>query len=89
MSSETTWPAGVIARYLTVGGATVDITLDIYDDDRYVDATSTCTGCKDWERQHQKRTASQTSEDARRRAEKDATEWAQEHAEHCRAMPRT
>lgn len=22
---ETTWPAGVIARYLTVGGATVDL----------------------------------------------------------------
>lgn len=90
MSTETAteWPAGVIARYLTVGGACVDIKIDVYDDGRYCDATSTCTGCHNYENHHHKRTSTQSSEVARRRAESDAREWAQGHAEKCRAMPK-
>lgn len=37
------WPEGVIARYLTVVGATVDLTTDGTSRD-YIDATD-CTGC--------------------------------------------
>ncbi|MFF2502174.1 hypothetical protein ACFVTY_02075 [Streptomyces sp. NPDC058067] len=40
-STETPWPAGVIARYLTVAGATVDLTGG--GDHTYY----RCTGCGD------------------------------------------
>lgn len=41
MSAETEWPEGVTARYLTVGGATVDLT------DRTNNSSAHCTaaGC--------------------------------------------
>lgn len=40
---ETAWPEGVIARYLTVGGATVDLrAVDDFYDHRY-----DCLGCGD------------------------------------------
>ena len=68
------WPDGVIARYLTVGNATVDIHEDASEDE-YI---ARCTGCTtswsnsrtDWKLQHMVRP------------------WAQEHAEKCRAMHR-
>ncbi|MBO4271328.1 hypothetical protein [Microbispora triticiradicis] len=87
-TQNTAWPEGVIARYVTVGGATVDVTVEVYESGYQVEATSTCTGCKDWDHDYQKRTSLQSSEDARRRAEENAREWAQSHAEKCRAMPR-
>ena len=66
-----TWPAGVIARFLTVGGATVDVSEN---------GLSCCTGCG-----HNNRArwfgAQGTTETL-------AREWAQAHAETCRAMPR-
>lgn len=82
------WPEGVIARYLTVGGATVDITLGAFDDDRYMEAVSACTGCPDQATRYEERNSIQDSDTARRRVEKRAREWAQSHAERCRAMPR-
>jgi hypothetical protein len=62
------WPEGVIARYLTVAGATVDRTGG-------GDFTGyRCKGCGDdggtgW-------------------AESTVREWAQSHAETCRALPK-
>ncbi|TBO57525.1 hypothetical protein EYS09_22195 [Streptomyces kasugaensis] len=35
-SCAAVWPEGVIARYLTVGGATVDITASVTEDTPYV-----------------------------------------------------
>jgi len=80
MSTDTTtWPTGVIARYLTVGGATVDIrpVADTEWDDRH---EATCLGCtaNDWRAHY--RTPVNDLADARR--------WAQHHAESCRAMPK-
>jgi hypothetical protein len=63
------WPEGVIARYLTVAGATVDIREGSYD---ATDQTGTCTGCG----------TSYTRGPALTR------EWAQVHAEKCRALSR-
>ena len=69
----------VIARYLTVGGATVDIrpVSDAEWDDR---REATCTGCgaNDWQRHYRKPVNDLDS----------ARRWAQAHAEKCRAMPR-
>jgi hypothetical protein len=78
MDANTTWPDGVVARYLTVGGATVDIrpTHNPEWDDRH---EATCTGCaaNDW----QPYLNSPLNDLARART------WAQAHAETCRAMP--
>jgi hypothetical protein len=65
------WPQGVIARYVTVGGATVDI----HEEEE--DYVARCTGCtamwsngkSDWKLQYQVRP------------------WTQSHAEKCRALP--
>ena len=92
-----TWPEGVIARYLTVGGATVDITPTAHPykaDDGIVgtrNATrTTCTGCdtsKDFShwRIHQGTWSSWDVEDPDG-AGQQAREWSQAHAEKCRAM---
>ena len=67
---QTAWPEGVIARYLTVGGATVDVTDRRTED--YLRYAADCTGCGNrW-----------THGD-----ERYAREWAQAHAERCRALP--
>lgn len=44
---DTTWPADVVARYLTTGGATVDITQRprYINTDQLLDGIATCTGC--------------------------------------------
>lgn len=75
MTSSTAWPEGVIARYLTAGGATVDIKTPDSDYRSDVD----CTGCgrgktiTGW-------AADETIQHCR--------EWAQPHAAACRAMPK-
>lgn len=66
------WPDDVVARYLTVAGATVDLTGDA------LDAAGACTGCKT--------TFADSAWRAGNRAR--ARQWAQEHAEKCRALPR-
>lgn len=76
------WPEGVIARYLTVGGNTVDLTetdRDEHGGGVYV-TYANCNGCPatwsaHWENGHELAIA-------------QVRDWAQSHAETCRAMPR-
>lgn len=91
MTSE--WPLGVLARYLTAGGASVDVS-----EDHETNCTSAvCTGCPsmsgtrgfDWRQvtgAHFDGTYRQYED--REFAMEQAREWAQAHAEKCRAMPR-
>jgi hypothetical protein len=64
------WPEGVIARYLTVGGATVDLTPGVKDH-----VAHRCTGCG-------------KGSSAFGNFEVNAREYAQSHAEVCRALPK-
>ena len=76
------WPAGVIARYLTVGGATVDITQD------HSSATARCNGCTDsGTRNWMDGDSSYSPEAQERMAKEDTRRWAQNHSSTCRAMP--
>lgn len=90
--------AAILAQYLTVGGATVDITEDASGDEPAT--ITTCLGCGTgnsarWDLAYYtapigpgypERTATARS-DARRQAEREARTWAQDHASTCRAMP--
>ncbi|GGK94238.1 hypothetical protein Ppa06_64560 [Planomonospora parontospora subsp. parontospora] len=90
------WPEEVIARYLTVAGATVDITAPVASG-RYQRAVAACTGCTTtrdyewatyrWGQDSRTWVEFRDATTARLDAEKDARGWAQEHAEHCRALP--
>jgi hypothetical protein len=102
--SSTTWPEGVIARYLTVGGATVDVTVRISHDYQadidglnWIDinhqAVCAGTGCGSKTELYNNRGVDDT-EQARRAATdltspngREIKQWAQSHAETCRAMP--
>lgn len=64
------WPEGVIARYLTVAGATVDLTRGVKDHIAY-----RCTGCG-------------YGSSAFGNFECNVREYAQSHAEVCRALPK-
>lgn len=66
------WPDGCVARYWTVAGATVDITVDSSNKDHHY---YRCTGCT------YGRDGGWWSEDI-------AHERAQAHADKCRALPR-
>ncbi|PYC80490.1 hypothetical protein C7C46_12355 [Streptomyces tateyamensis] len=78
------WPEGVLARYLTAGGATVDITRG-----SGVDFTATCLGCGDaQECDHVSATCIGGPATALKANQGAAREWAQAHAERCRALPR-
>lgn len=94
-----TWPEGTVARYLTVGGATVDIT----HGDRYTPTDdgigqtrnltlATCTGCLTPKEFSHWRLIKGMVADREERdpeaADRDAREWAQSHAEKCRALPK-
>ncbi len=97
MSTDTT---PVIASYLTVGGATVDITHEsgYTDRDRPTHTKATCSGCTtakwvDWwtgsgwgrpGNAYDLVTATDRDD-----ATTEARNWAQSHAETCRAMPLT
>ncbi|MET8050554.1 hypothetical protein ABZU75_23445 [Streptosporangium sp. NPDC005286] len=103
MSSETAteWPAGVLARYLTVGGATVDIreVCGYHPSSGHTAPTTTvatCTGCgkreaRDWTQQiwcySTDRLVEETDEGGKYTTPK-VRDWAQSHAEKCRAMPK-
>lgn len=100
MSTETVtaWPAGVIARYLTVGGATVDVTTrsGYYNRTDPTESVATCNGCdktesvewvlRAWD-YSENGYASVTDEGGERSTPK-IRDWAQAHAEKCRAMPK-
>jgi hypothetical protein len=96
-SAQTAWPEVVIARYLNLGGATVDVTETGPRDSRLLHSTvAACSGCpasdrSAWEDGHYDCSGTfhpMPREASVRRAEYAAREWAQAHAEKCRAMPR-
>jgi hypothetical protein len=92
------WPEGVIARYFTVGGATVDITvrLTLPPEPIPYATRAACTGCPDAKEFNHYRTYYGSGgflSDAREEhepevADEAARTWAQSHAEKCRALPR-
>lgn len=71
-TDQTPWPEGVIARYLTVAGATVDVT-----DTERPDAQ--CGGCPQTFVEHSRYISTDLD---------TVHCWAQKHAETCRALPR-
>jgi len=88
MTSSTAWPEGVIARYLTVAGATVDITYGSPEGN----LAAQCTGqrCPWQNRLNVEALYTDTPEQEMARVD----EWlptsqrhAQAHAETCRALP--
>lgn len=71
-TQQDAWPEGVIVRYVTVWGATVDLS------GTNSEATGVCTGCLAVFPDH---THLRTTLNA-------ARGWAQGHAEKCLALPR-
>lgn len=93
MAAET-WPKGTVARYLTVGGATVDV-LDATYRDRSTTlhaAYATCTGhgcgASHTTMSNQQFTNHPDVKESDPRLIEQAKEWAQAHAETCRALPK-
>ena len=89
LTAAAEWPENVLARYLSVGGATVDIT----DDSRRGYIVATCTGerCGWRERTSIEGYVYDTPEQTQARIEEwlpESQQEAQAHAETCRAMPR-
>ena len=80
-TESTAWPKGVVARYLTVAGATVDLT------EKPDEILCVCHGCPDEQRHF---SFDPMCEGLRMVsfATSEATSWAQSHAEKCRALPR-
>ncbi len=95
-TTETAWPKGVIARYITVGGATVDLTyrMTVSNPPEPFATLATCGGCpaseefNHWFGSGSHFNDTYKEEQDQERANKAAREWAQSHAEKCRAMPR-
>ncbi|WP_329203938.1 hypothetical protein [Streptomyces sp. NBC_01435] len=92
MSTQTTWPENVIARYLTVGGATVDLSHeDLSDKAKATQAA--CTGCQEsqqskWADQyHSYGTSTYVDFQNPDKGDRNARSWAQSHADTCRALP--
>jgi hypothetical protein len=82
---DTATPQNLIARYLTVGGATVDITATEYthaDPNRRAD----CNGCGEYEETTQDHSEARYKRYVQKTT-REIREWAQAHAEMCRAMP--
>lgn len=87
MAGQTSWPEGVVARYLTVGGATVDLRHDMHlvTDTEPNETVAKCTACgthhlQQWALYTTIRSNGSAGADA------EARNWAQGHAETCRAM---
>jgi hypothetical protein len=92
-AQATTWPEGVIARYLTLGGSTVDIAtrLNVHNPPKPFAFLVTCSGCPETKEisHYRLRSVLQSWEEHDpAEAEEAAREFAQAHAEKCRAMPR-
>jgi len=93
-TETTAWPEGVIARYLTVGEATVDIThRDETQDGKKKATRAICTGCKavtvqTWADSYPNhRRPGRTEFQNQDKGDRAARAWAQKHAETCRALP--
>lgn len=94
MPAQTAWPEGVIARYLTLVGATVDITHQTQTQDGTKKETrAACTGCKaatthTWADSYPNyRRPGVTHYQNQDKGDRAARAWAQSHAETCRALP--
>jgi hypothetical protein len=79
--TRNSWPAGVIARYLTDAGkalADPTITIDLTEDPDNGDISGVCRGCES------------TFDDSSYFGRDLGTgrDWAQEHAQTCRALPK-
>ncbi|MGW2861929.1 hypothetical protein [Streptomyces sp. NPDC001205] len=98
---QTAWPEGVIARYVTIAGAAdggrtaVELTETGPRDSEWAHATiAKCAGCNEEQREHWETTVyyysggegERTVREAAELAEWRSREWAQAHAEKCRAM---
>jgi hypothetical protein len=85
------WEPGVIARYLTVAGATVDVSHDmslIVDTEPNL-SIARCGG-EGCEASHHERWSDYgyRTENGSKGADQEVGKWAQTHAEKCRALPR-
>lgn len=93
---QTAWPEGVIARYLTVGGATVDLTVryTLPPEPEPFATLASCTGCpaaKETSHYRARYTSTEpfgVDEHIPEAADEEARVWAQAHAATCRAMPK-
>lgn len=79
--SAPTWPEGVVGRYVTVGGGFVDL----IEQDSSVLAKCAACPSTEWT-SHDDPTCADRPD--RERATMRAGDWAQSHAESCRAVPR-
>jgi len=87
LAHQAAWDDNVIARYLTVAGATVDITYTSHSGLLY----ATCTGCGQVERIDTGAMTYDPPEKEQARIEQHlptSREQAQGHAAACRALPR-
>jgi hypothetical protein len=92
------WPEGVVARYLSVGGAFVDVTerSGFHGRTEPTETHVMCGGCPathtvdwGWDGYAAEFGQSQDSfDEGGKTSTPQAREWAQAHAEKCRAMPR-
>ncbi|MFI2084338.1 hypothetical protein ACH43Y_28765 [Streptomyces rubiginosohelvolus] len=94
MTEQTDWPENVLARYLTVGGATVDLThrLTVQTPPAPLATLASCTGCPTAEEFSHYRVirgmVTQRQEHVPTAAGEQARAWAQSHAGTCRAIPK-
>lgn len=91
-----TWAPEIIARYVTVGTATVDLThrLNFLTPPEPFATAAACTGCpaskefSHWFASGDHFNGTYEEERDEELANTLARQWAQDHAETCRAMPR-
>ncbi|MDX2550149.1 hypothetical protein QA860_08185 [Streptomyces stelliscabiei] len=85
------WPDGVIARYLTVAGATVDVSHDMhYLADTEPNLTLARCGGEGCEATHTEKWGpyAYRNNNGSKGADQEVAKWAQVHASECRALPR-
>lgn len=85
------WPEGVIARYLTVGSALVDVRHDMaLIVDTEPNLTIASCGGEGCTETHTEKWGpySFRTDNGSKGADQEAGKWAQAHAEKCRALPR-
>ncbi|WP_141704160.1 hypothetical protein [Planobispora rosea] len=96
--TATAWPEGVIARYLTVGGATVDVSemSSYYDRTDPTSSVAICLGCDkreviEWTQSlwsYSENDYVEVTDEGGEYSTPKVREWAQAHAEKCRSMPK-
>lgn len=85
------WPEGVVARYLTVGGALIDIRHDMHlIQDTQPNLTLAECGGEGCHERHTERWSQYAyrNNNGSKSADAVVSGWAQAHAEKCRALPR-